>query len=299
MRVADNGIAVCPLGSGSRGNAYWVETGNTAILIDAGFSFKQLSGRIRDIGRDIADVEHLFITHEHNDHVQSLRVMLKRHKPTIWTSGGTLRAIRGMIPDGVSVKRLNGNLETCGEIAAQAISVSHDAAEPFAYRFDSPGGSVAVVTDLGEWTPEVSAALDGPDLLVCEANHDPEMLEMGPYPWYLKQRIASNRGHLSNEQGALLARETVARGTREIVLAHLSEKNNDISLALDVFRGRLNGSVEEVHLHAASQALPGPWVKVSSVERALNSGQPVAVQASPKKSSGSGPSIASLLRRPR
>jgi len=162
MRVADGGIAVCPLGSGSKGNAYWVETAKTAILVDVGFSYKQLAGRISDIGRDIHDVRHIFITHEHNDHVQALRVLLKRHRPTVWTSGGTLKAIKQLLPDGVSVKRINSNLESADDIAVQAIPVRHDAAEPFAYRFDAPNGSVAVVTDLGEWTKEVANALDGP-----------------------------------------------------------------------------------------------------------------------------------------
>jgi phosphoribosyl 1,2-cyclic phosphodiesterase len=283
MRAADGGIAVCPLGSGSKGNAYWVETAKTAILIDVGFSYKQLAGRIHDIGRDIDDVSHIFLTHEHNDHIKALRVLLKRHSPTVWTSGGTLKAIRILLPENVSVKRLNGNLESAGDIAVQAIPVQHDAAEPFAYRFDAANGSVAVVTDLGEWSPEVAAALDGPDLLVCEANHDPEMLEMGPYPYYLKQRIASNKGHLNNRQGAELAAETVKRGTREVILGHLSATNNDESLALDVFGQQLNGTREKVRLHAASQALPGPWVRSTETV--------VEVKR--------GPSIASLLRRPR
>ncbi len=283
MRVADGGIAVCPLGSGSKGNAYWVETAKTAILVDVGFSYKQLAGRISDIGRDIHDVRHIFITHEHNDHVQALRVLLKRHRPTVWTSGGTLKAIKQLLPDGVSVKRINSNLESADDIAVQAIPVRHDAAEPFAYRFDAPNGSVAVVTDLGEWTKEVANALDGPNLLVCEANHDPEMLEMGPYPWNLKQRIASDRGHLNNQQGAELAAETVKKGTREVILGHLSETNNDRSVALEVFGSHLNGDRERVRLHAASQAVPGPWVYSANT-----------VTKTP-----SGPSIASLLRRPR
>ncbi len=287
MRVADGGIAVCPLGSGSKGNAYWVETAKTAILIDAGFSFKQLSGRIADIGRDIADVEHLFITHEHNDHVQSLKVMLKRHRPTIWTSGGTLRAIRKYLPDGASVKRISSNPENAGDIIAQAIPVMHDAAEPFAYRFDSHAGSLAIVTDLGEWTADTVTALDGPDVFVCEANHDPEMLAAGPYPWYLKQRIASDMGHLSNDQGALLAAAAVKKGTREIVLAHLSETNNDSSLALEVFGTQLNGTRDQVHIHAAAQTQPGPWVR-SAVHETVG-----------EKQARGGPSIASLLRRPR
>lgn len=261
MRVVDGGISICPLGSGSKGNAYWVESDTTALLVDAGFSHKQLAGRISDIGRDIRDVEHIFITHEHADHVKGLRVLLNKQRATVWASGGTLRAIRKHLPDGASVRRFNGQIETCGNIAVQAFAVNHDAAEPLAYRFDAPAGSLAVLTDLGAWTPALAEALDGPDLLVCEANHDPDMLANGPYPWYLKQRVASDRGHLNNEQGAGLARAMLAAGTRDVILAHLSETNNRPDVALDVFRTTLNGRAERAHLQVAAQHHPGPWVR--------------------------------------
>ncbi|GBE29287.1 MAG TPA: MBL fold metallo-hydrolase [Bacteroidetes bacterium] len=283
MQAIDNGIAVCPLGSGSKGNAYWIETASTAILVDAGFSFKQLCKRISDIGRDIADVRHIFLTHEHADHVQSLSVMLKCYHPTIWASGGTLKALRQALPEQVSVRRLNGSIEDCEGIAVQAIPIAHDAAEPLAYRFAFSGGSVAVVTDLGEWTPDLLDLLAGPDILVCEANHDPEMLEDGPYPWHIKKRIKSEVGHLSNKQGAELAAAMVKKGTRSVILAHLSTTNNDANLALDVFGEELNGPGSNVEIQAASQDQPGPWMRsVPTVKRER-----------------SGPSIASLLRKSR
>ncbi|MBS1262209.1 MAG: putative metallo-hydrolase YycJ [Calditrichaeota bacterium] len=260
MRAAEDGIRICTLGSGSKGNAYWVEVGSSAMLVDAGFSYRTLAGRIREIGRDIADVEHIFITHEHTDHVRSLELLLRRHRPTLWATGGTLRKIRRVVPDGASVRRFGGRPETIDGLVIRPIPVSHDAADTVAFRFDSPGGSLGVITDLGRWDGAVADALAGPDLLVCEANHDPEMLRLGPYPWYLKQRIASHYGHLSNEDGARLARSAIEHGTRRIVLAHLSETNNEPAFATDVFRAECDGLGEELRLYAAVQNEPGPWL---------------------------------------
>ena len=285
MPVTDGRISVCPLGSGSKGNSYWVETSKTAILVDAGFSCKQLLGRIRDIGRDIHDVEHIFITHEHRDHTQSLAVLLKKYKPTLWATGGTLRKLRTSLPEGTSVRRVNGAMENAGDLVVQPIPVSHDAADPVAYRFDAPGGSAAIMTDLGHWNDTVAKTLGSPDLFICEANHDPVMLEHGPYPWYLKQRISSPRGHLDNFDGAELARRMVDAGTSQVMLAHLSEINNEPNLAEAVFREKLLDSVNDVHLHVAEQALPGPWMKAQPLtERVAHNPEP---------------SIAESLRRPR
>lgn len=255
-------LAVCALASGSKGNSYWVEAGETSILVDAGLSLRQLSRRINEIGRDIKDVDHVFITHEHKDHRHAVAQILKRHKPTLWATRGTLRAMRDDIPEGAKVRLINGNVEMAGLFEVTTVPVSHDACDPVAYRFDSELGSVAVATDLGFWNDKICNHIAGVDVLVCEANHDPDMLANGPYPWVLKRRIASDRGHLSNAEGAKLALESVKAGTKNVLLAHLSESNNSPSLALDVFMETFSSAGYNIPLTVGDQAEPGPWITV-------------------------------------
>ncbi len=257
-------LRLCPLASGSKGNAYWVEYGEHRILIDAGLSHRQLSRRAAEVGRDLGELQHLFLTHEHRDHNQALSQILKRHRPVVWGTGGTLRALRGAIPEGTPVRRIDGHVEEAGPLRVQALRIEHDAAEPVAYRVDSPAGSLAVVTDLGQWRPGLVARLRGVGLLVCEANHDPIMLREGPYPIYLKRRVASALGHLSNEAGASLAVHLAREGVANVLLAHLSEKNNSPGLAHDVFAAALEGVDTRVSIDVASQVHPGPWFTVDA-----------------------------------
>ena len=263
MPGGELGIALCPLASGSKGNAYWIESGSTSILVDAGISLRQLTRRVEEIGRDIDAVDHLFITHEHADHIKGLQRLLAKHHPVIWASRGTLRALRGKLPEGAKVRMMNGNTEQAGEFHVEAVRVQHDAAEPVAYRFTSAHGSAAVLTDTGICSQEMVDVLGGPDVLVCEANHDPDMLARGPYPYYLKQRVASDRGHLNNEQGAAFSLGAIRQGTSKIILGHLSETNNSPTLALEVFLKVFEKEKEKVTLDVAAQDRPGPWVSVN------------------------------------
>jgi len=262
MAQSDMPLAICPLASGSKGNAYYLEQGGVSILVDVGLSFKQLSLRLELIGRSINDIDHVFITHEHNDHAKALAVLTKKIKPTIWASRGTLRCLRGVLAEGSKVRMMNGNAESAGGITVNALSVNHDASDPLAYRFDSPSGSVAVVTDLGKWGKETVEFVNKVDIIVCESNHDPDMLQRGPYPFYLKQRITSQKGHLNNEESAMLVLEAVKSGTKHVVLAHLSESNNSPSLAIDVVRNILETQELFPEIFIAQQDEPGPWVKV-------------------------------------
>ncbi len=257
-------LNICPLASGSKGNAYWIEGEGTTILVDAGLSMRQLSFRVEEIGRKIDEVEHLFITHEHNDHISALAVFLKRHRPVIWASRGTLRAIRSRIPDGAKVRMMDGRVEKAGAFSVRSLKIRHDAVDPLAFRFDLSGVSAAIVTDLGTWDEAVMEAVAGVDVLVCEANHDPQMLAHGPYPALLKRRIAGHLGHLSNEEGARLAAKSVERGTQGVILGHLSETNNLPDLALDVFAEALTEAGVSAKIDVASQRQPGPFVSVAA-----------------------------------
>ncbi len=272
MPAADAPLAVCPLASGSKGNAYWIEGGGTAILVDAGVSLRRLSRGAEEIGRRLGDVDHLFLTHEHTDHVRGLAMLLKRYRPVVWASRGTLRALRGVIPDGVRVRATDGRGQAAGAFRVTTARVSHDALDPVVYRFEADCGSAAVVTDLGRWDEETLEVAAGAEVLVCEANHDPEMLETGPYPRVIKRRIASPLGHLSNEEGALLAAEAVREGTRAVILAHLSEQNNAPGLAREVFAETLAAAGEEARIEVAAQRTPGPWVAAGPVREVLRNG---------------------------
>jgi phosphoribosyl 1,2-cyclic phosphodiesterase len=258
----ETSLSICPLASGSKGNSYWIEGGGTTILLDAGLTMRQLVRRVEEIDRRIDEVEHIFVTHEHSDHVYALTMLLKKHKPVLWGSRGTLRAIRRRIPDGARVRMMNGEVEIAGAFSVRSVKIHHDAVDPLAFRFDLAGDSVAVVTDLGLWDETVVATVAGVDVLVCEANHDPQMLARGPYPIIVKRRIASHLGHLSNEEGAALALKSVEKGTRTVVLGHLSEANNSPSLALDVFAETLGNAGLTAKMDVASQDHPGPFVTV-------------------------------------
>ncbi len=258
---SDGKISLCPLASGSKGNAWWVEACGTSALVDTGVSFKQLNLRAQAIGRDITQVDHVFLTHEHGDHVKGLSVLLKRCKPVVWASRGTLSRLRSMIPEGAKVRMLNGREEVAGGLRVRALPVSHDATQPLAYRFDTEEGAAAVITDLGQWDTITAGAVAGVDLLACEANHDPIMLQNGSYPWVLKQRVASPQGHLSNEDGAMLALHAAREGARCIFLSHLSEQNNSPSVARNVFQQHFERETLDTLIEVASQHHPGPWAE--------------------------------------
>ncbi len=227
---------------------------------------RQLTIRAAEIGRKIEQVDHIFITHEHTDHIQGLPVLLKKYKPVIWASRGTLHRLRKKIPGGTRVRLLNSREEIAGDIKVKAIPISHDAAEPLAFRMDCELGSIAVVTDLGSLNPVILEGVRGTDVIACEANHDLYMLQNGPYPGYLKHRIASPLGHLSNEDGASLALEAVRHGTSHVILGHLSEENNTPEIAHEVFADMFKRAGFNPTIDIARQSKPGPWVELKKKE---------------------------------
>lgn len=262
MRKNNASLALSPLASGSKGNSYWLEFGDTCALIDCGISHRQLNLRTQQIGRSLEQVDHIFISHEHSDHVKGLAVMLKKHHPVIWATRGTLRSIRHLIPDGSSVRMLENKDEIAGDFRVKAIPVEHDAAQPCGFHFETDGGSAAMVTDLGKWNQMIIDAIGGSELLIYESNHDPDMLRRGPYPPMLKMRIASPLGHLSNYDGADLAYRSMMDGTKKAILGHLSETNNTKMLALEAIQELLDDDSLDTEIIVASQGAPGPWVEL-------------------------------------
>ena len=225
---------VCPLFSGSSGNSLYIGASGKGILIDAGRSAKQLETAMQANGLSMESVHSIFITHEHTDHIQGLRVLASRYHIPVYTSLGTLEALCEMgVVNGKYPANVIGYEGMCvDEMFIKPFHTSHDSRESVGYVVTAPDGQkIAVATDLGYFSEEVAKALAGCELIVIESNHDVRMLQNGSYPYYLKRRILSDTGHLSNEACADVLPEFLKNGTRRFILYHLSRENNLPALA--------------------------------------------------------------------
>jgi phosphoribosyl 1,2-cyclic phosphodiesterase len=226
----------CSLGSGSSGNAMVVEASSgittTRVLLDCGFSLRELELRLARAGLQIDDLDAVLVTHEHGDHAGCLLRLLACHALTVFTSRGTWQAVtrKGEAPTPRAWAQ-DGQALAVGDLQVLPYAVPHDAREPLQFRFSDGQAHLGVLTDIGASTPQVEQALQGLDALVLESNHDPELLAASSYPWPLKARIASDHGHLSNPQSAALLRRCLHPGLQQVVAAHLSERNNRPALA--------------------------------------------------------------------
>ena len=245
-------LAFCSFASGSSGNSYLIKSEETTLLVDVGISGKRIAEGMADVGLDVADVDGILITHEHSDHVHSLKVMQKKAPDAlIWTNRGTYGCIKDDLRTGRHRVFATGESFTIGDIEVLPFPLSHDAAEPVGYRFRKNGKSLAIVTDTGYVTDEIYEAVRGCDLLVLEANHDENVLMVCNYPYHVKRRILSFTGHLCND----VAAETMSRIIGErfaesgddavlpiFLLAHLSRENNTPAMALITVRNVLEES---------------------------------------------------------
>ena len=224
----------CPLFSGSSGNSYYIGSAEEGILVDAGRSAKQITERLALCGIPQQAVRAIFVTHEHRDHIQGLRVLAGRLGVPVYASPGTLGALEkmGALDGKFPVESLSLAGTACAGLRVRPFHTSHDCAEGYGYYVEtSDGRSAAFATDLGYCPPEIRQTIAVADLVVMESNHDVRMLESGPYPYVLKRRILSRTGHLSNETCAQVLAELVQGKVTRIFLAHLSQKNNTPALA--------------------------------------------------------------------
>ena len=271
-------LQLCPLASGSSGNSIFIGNDHTHILVDAGVSGKKIEEGLRTLDRTSSDISAILITHEHIDHVAGLGVLarkLRKARPydlRIYGTEKTIRAIRAMsnlgeINDALYCPIKAGETFTHEDLTITSIPISHDAADPVAYRVESEGQKVAVMTDLGTYDDHIVAGLQNLDALVLEANHDVRMLELGPYPYPLKQRILGNKGHLSNERSGQLLCEILHDDLKGIFLGHLSKENNHPDVAYEAVRMEITMGdnpykAEDFPIYVASRDKASPCITV-------------------------------------
>ncbi len=228
--------------SGSSGNCLLLSGGGTHILIDAGISMRRVKNALALSGLTIEDIGGVLITHEHSDHISGLKMLLKHHALPLYAPHTVAARLCGMLPDAVDCMRVIpvGSPFEVGTLRVRAFHTPHDTDESVGYRVEGEG-CFAIATDMGCVTQEVLEGLLGADIALIESNHDLSMLRDGRYPFYLKRRILSEHGHLSNADCARLARQLAENGTGTIVLGHLSRENNRPAIALRETGGVLEG----------------------------------------------------------
>jgi phosphoribosyl 1,2-cyclic phosphodiesterase len=228
------------LASGSSGNATLVEAASrdherpTRLLVDCGLTLRRLKAALAMRGCTPADVDAVFVTHEHSDHLGGVLALQRRYGTPVWTSAGTGAAAmaRAGEPGSIFNVAKHGERIVIGALELLPFAVPHDAAEPLQLVCRAGDARLGIVTDLGEPTDAVARALQGCDALLLECNHDRAMLDEGPYPVWLKRRIGGLRGHLANEQSAALLAACRHDSLRHVVAAHLSRHNNEPARAL-------------------------------------------------------------------
>lgn len=232
------------LGSGSQGNGTLVQSAEQLLLIDCGFTIKEVERRLQRLGASPSDITAILVTHEHGDHLKGVAPLARKYRLPIYMTPGTFRSKSlGTLPQ---LHLLEGyqNFEL-GDVLIEPIAVPHDAREPAQFVFNCNAIRLGVLTDLGTISPHVEECYRDCDALVLEANHDPLLLAQGPYPQSLKQRVGGPWGHLSNQQAAGFLERVNLQRLRQLVVAHISQKNN----SLDVARAALEpitAQIEEV-----------------------------------------------------
>lgn len=253
------------LASGSTGNAFYIESGEEKILVDAGLSGKRIEQLMQQVHLDPNDLSRILVTHEHSDHIKGLGIMARRYNLPIYANEKTWQAMEGQLGKLSVDQKFLFNMEetkSFGGLDVESFAVSHDAADPMFFTFHQNGKKVALVTDLGYVSERIKKTVEDADAYIFESNHDVSMLRMGRYPWNVKRRILGDSGHVSNEDCALALTDILSDRTQRIYLAHLSLDNNMKDLArmsvehILKERGFEVGSRLELHDTDPSEATP-------------------------------------------
>lgn len=234
-------MRLCSIASGSSGNCIYIGSDHTHLLVDTGISKKRIEAGLKELEIKGEELTGILVTHEHSDHIQGLGVFSRKYEIPIYASPGTIEGIKsysslGKLPEGLLHPIRIDEAFSLGDITIDPFAISHDANEPTGYRMECAGRSAAVATDLGIYTDYVVNKLKNLDVVLLEANHDIHMLEVGAYPYYLKQRILGEKGHLSNELSGRLLCDILHDNLKHIVLGHLSKENNYVRLAYETVK---------------------------------------------------------------
>ncbi len=233
------------IASGSSGNCIYVGSEAAHLLVDVGISGKKTEKGLKELDLTGRDIDGILITHEHADHIQGLGVIARKYEIPIYATAGTIEAMKncaglGNVDHGLYHEVKEDQKFIIKDLTVNPMRISHDAAQPVAYRIAYGSKRVAVCTDLGVYNDYTVECLKGMDALLLESNHDVNMLQVGPYPYYLKQRILGDRGHLSNENTGKLLCRILHDKMKAVLLGHLSKENNLPELAYESVRMEIN-----------------------------------------------------------
>ena len=250
-------VKFCALASGSSGNAALLATETTRVLIDAGLSMRETGKRLASVGEELGRIDAILITHEHSDHISGLPVLSRRLKKPVYLTRLTAPAIDfGENCTPMLEPFQAGASFQIGDIEVESFSIPHDARDPVGFCLSAQGVRIGIATDLGYIPESIKFHLRRTDLLLLEANHDLDMLKVGPYPWSVKQRVMSRVGHLSNLVVSDFLSQDLDRSTTYLLLGHLSEQNNHPEIVRMVADQALEQRGLSTQLHIARQNEP-------------------------------------------
>ncbi|MGP4073702.1 MBL fold metallo-hydrolase [Piscibacillus sp. B03] len=253
------------LASGSTGNAFYIGTNKTKLLVDAGLSGKKVEQLLTDVEINPHELDGILVTHEHSDHIKGVGIVARRFNLPIYANEKTWSAMEPHIGKLSSEQKFQFDMEcvkTFGDIDVESFGVSHDAIDPMFYVFHHEGKKVSVLTDTGYVSERMKKTVENSNAILFESNHDVGMLQMGGYPWNIKRRILSDKGHVSNEDAAIAMLDVIGDQTKHIYLGHLSQDNNMIDLARmsveQILKKHDVGVGEQLTLEDTSPTKPTP-----------------------------------------
>lgn len=243
-------MRMMPIASGSSGNCVYIGSGDTHILIDAGITRKKIEEGLNSIDLSIKDLSGIFITHEHIDHIKGIGVISRKEGIPIYATSGTIKGIKETSSLGKVDESLLNSIEkdipfVLKDLCIKPFSISHDAYDPCAYTVTNVNQKISVCTDLGKYDDYIVDNLKNSDIMLIEANHDINLLQVGSYPYYLKQRILGEKGHLCNEASGQLISKVLHPNLKKIILGHLSKENNYEKLAYETVKLEIDSSNNE------------------------------------------------------
>lgn len=240
-------MRICNLASGSTGNSTYVETSKYKILIDLGKTKKYLEEKLKQIGVNSNDIDFVLLTHTHDDHISALKTFLKGHKAKLIISKDMFAQLSDISDLNILIYEDNPTIEG---LSIKALKMSHDSKEIRSFIIEENGSSLVYITDTGYINSKYFNELKGKNAYFIESNHDIEMLTHGPYPEWLQKRVLSDLGHLSNKFTGIYLSKLISSNTKNIMLLHLSEKNNNPTIAVNTVKNALEGiNIENIHIN--------------------------------------------------